>query len=102
MAKSWKKPVTAFVMFDISPGEAHDVVKKLKKWRKKRGDYQKGSYVKGAWVVTGDHDAIAHIEADTNEQLMQLVRDIAKGGPHHSPGSILGTQTYVAANGLWG
>ena len=99
MAKS-AKPVTAFVMMTIAPGESHNVVKSLKRWTaKKQG--QSGAYVKGAWVVTGDHDAIAMVEADTNEQLLQLITDMTRG-LRQSPGPILSTRTAIAADGLWG
>ncbi len=105
MSKPREKPVTAFVMMVITPGEAWHVLDTLKaRWSKKKkdGDYQEGSYIKGAWVVTGAWDVIAQLEADNNKQLLQFVSDIVKGVPHHSNGPILSTQTAVASDGIWG
>jgi hypothetical protein len=76
VAKSTKKPVTAFVMMNVAPGQAHHIVRKhLWKWRKKgkQGVHVKGAYVRAAWVVTGADDVIAMLEADTNDELLELV-----------------------------
>lgn len=93
-------------MMSIAPGEAHTVVKSLGKWAKKKRGHQEGAYVKAAWVATGAHDAIAMLEADTNEQLMGLVSDIVKKqqvkGQHCCSWPILGTQTAMITDGMWG
>ena len=108
MAKSAQKPVTAFVVMDAAPGEAHNVVKYLQKYAKKGDGPQKGAYVKAAWVVSGDHDVVAMTEADTNSELLQMVTTIVRGsgnkkrGDNCSCGTITGTTTMFSADGMWG
>lgn len=88
------------MLIDVEPGESFSVLEHLKSWAKKgEGNYVEGPYVRGAWVVTGVHDLIAMLEADTNDEMLKLVTEIAK---HSSPALITKTQTAVATDGLWG
>jgi hypothetical protein len=101
VAKPSKKPVTAFVMMNVAPGQAHYVARKhLWTWKKpgKPEDYVKGAYVRAAWVVTGTDDVIARLEADTNAELLELVTAITTP---KSPTLITGTRTAMAEDGPW-
>jgi len=101
VAKPYWKPVTAFVVLDVAPGEAHNAKRYLHRWAKKSRGPQKTAYVRGAWVVTGDHDVIAMLEADTNKQLLNLVTAIVRGSKHPT-GRIVGSNTMVADDSPWG
>lgn len=101
VAKSTKKPVTAFVMMKVAPGRAQETAAYLKDWAEASTKRQKSSaYLKGAWVVTGNYDVVAMAEADTNRDLLQLVTDLVNG-THHSSTTIISTTTMIAEDSFW-
>jgi len=83
--------VTAFLLINVEQGEAFNVVRNHLKNFKARG-------VKEAYVVTGTHDVIAKVEAESNDELLKLVVDIQKA---QSPQLIRQTQTAVAVDSIW-
>ena len=98
MANNPKAPVTAFVLMKIAAGEAQHTIQSLKSWSTPQGG--SSAHVKGAWVIAGEYDGIAMLEANNNKDLLQLVTNIV-GGSHHSATVIISTVTMFAEDSFW-
>jgi uncharacterized protein with GYD domain len=100
VAKPNRKAATAFILMDAAPGEAHNLVMNYLKSFDQAHSPVKGASVRAAWVIAGEHDAIAKVEADSNSDLLSLVTKIVQGS-HKSPGTITKTVTMFAEDGPW-
>jgi DNA-binding Lrp family transcriptional regulator len=96
-AKS-EKAVKAFILMNVDPKVGYDEIgTNLEKFRK-GAPGMSHAYIKDLYVITGEYDLIAEVDADSNEHLLRLVTTIVKP---HSPQVVTRTTTAVAANSIW-
>lgn len=99
MAKPASK-VKALVMMSVAPGQAYNVVVNLKQWGRKALGNKAQAYVTAAWVVTGEYDVVASVEAASNGALLNLVSQIVSGS-QRTHGKISSTHTMLTEDGPW-
>ena len=92
--------VKAMVLMSVAPGQAFNVVTSLKEWGKAALGNQAQAYVTAAWVVTGEYDVVASIEAASNSALLNLVSQIVSGSQGGN-GQITSTRTMLTEDGPW-
>ena len=93
-----KKAVKAFILMNIDPNVPYDEIgTKFKKFRKGEAG-REHACIKDMYVITGEYDIIAEVDADSNEHLLRLVTTILKP---QSPKVVTKTMTAVAANSIW-
>jgi DNA-binding Lrp family transcriptional regulator len=93
-----KKAVKAFILMNIDSNVSYDQIgTEFEKFRKGAAG-RKHAYIKDMYVITGEYDLIAEVDADSNEDMLRLVTTILKP---QSPQVVTKTTTCVAANSIW-